>query len=217
MALRGSSEGEIRSSTTRVEEQVGAMTAYYRAPARMPRWLGPRLSLMFFLDIGVHGCLRPAVVVHLTRSARLCAARGGAGVSDVAARDADRARDRGERRRSVCCRRCAAAVVVSVARALSLLVFTQAQASPVLVSVFPGRSSRRRRAACSTSRSLFTCVTTRTASSLTRVRDARLDRRVRPARIRLFARLRRGRRAARAHAACSSSGRPRARGLSSTR
>jgi MFS family permease len=102
----------------------------------MPRWLGPRLSLMFFLDIGVTAAYFPLLSVHLTKSLGFAPREVGLVFAMlplatliapvIVASVADRLLP-AER----------AAAIVNVARALSLLVFSQAQTFPeVLVSVF---------------------------------------------------------------------------------
>jgi len=102
----------------------------------MPRWLGPRLSLMFFLDIGVTAAYFPLLSVHLSKSlgfaprevglvfamlpvATLIAPLIVAGVADRLM-PAERA-----------------AALVNVARAATLLWFAEARTFPeVLVAVF---------------------------------------------------------------------------------
>ncbi len=101
----------------------------------MPRWLRPRLSLMFFLDIGVTAAYFPLLSVHLTKTlgfaprevglvfamlplATLVAPLIVAGVAD----------------RFLAAER--AVAMVNVARAAALLLLSQAQTFPeVLVSV----------------------------------------------------------------------------------
>ena len=95
----------------------------------MPRWVGFRLSLMFFLDIGVTAAYFPLLSVHLTQSLGLAPREVGlvfamlplatliaplivAGVADRLL-PAERA-----------------AAIVNLARALSLLLFSRAQTFP---------------------------------------------------------------------------------------